>query len=153
MGRYSRPLMEHAATTRNNDESFHDKGRDNKNTAHKGKSKGSKSGKSGKRREGKCKSASKNSVKVKGDPLELCLVSRTQCRLCGEEGHWEEDCPRADVDMPQAKRRATFSRLPVVVGGVLKLGRSRRRQKVLKLDSKCGHLKKFKKARISWASP
>ena len=43
------------------------------------------------------------------------LVSRTQCRMCGE-GHWEEDCPQADVDMPQAKRRVTFARPPVGVG-------------------------------------
>ena len=40
------------------------------------------------------------------------LVSRTQCRLCGGE----EDCPQADVDMPQAKRRVTFARPPVGVG-------------------------------------
>ena len=36
--------------------------------------------------------------------------------MCGEEGHWEEDCPQADVDMPQAKRRVTFARPPVGVG-------------------------------------
>ena len=43
-------------------------------------------------------------------------MSRTQCRLSGERGHWEEDCPQADVDMPQAQRRVTFSRPPVGVG-------------------------------------
>ena len=48
-------------------------------------------------------------MKGKGDPLKQRLVSRTQCRLCGE-GHREEDCPQPDVDMPQAKRRVTFSR-------------------------------------------
>ena len=66
------------------------------------------------------------------------LVSRTQCRLCGV-GHWEEDCPQADVDMPQAKHRVTFSRPPVGVGvsqaWVLKLGRSHSRQRMPKLDS------------------
>ena len=36
--------------------------------------------------------------------------------MCGEEGHWEEDCPQADVDMPQAKRRVTFARPPVGTG-------------------------------------
>ena len=36
--------------------------------------------------------------------------------MCGEEGHWEEDCPEADVDMPQAKRRVTCARPPVGVG-------------------------------------
>ena len=100
---------------RNNDESFRGKGKDSKNTTHKGKSKGSKSGKSGKNKGGKGKSSGKSSVKSKGDPLKQRLVSRTQCRLCGEEGHWEEDCPQADVDMPQAKRRVTFPR-PVGVG-------------------------------------
>ena len=44
------------------------------------------------------------------------LVSRTQCRLGGEEGHWEEDCPQADVDMPQAQRRVTSSKPPVGIG-------------------------------------
>ena len=53
--------------------------------------------------------------KGKGDPLKQHLVSRIQCRLCGEESH-EEDCPQADVDMPQAERRVTFSRPPVGVG-------------------------------------
>ena len=95
---------------RNTDESFRGKGKDGKSTTHKGKSKGSKSGKSGKSKGGKGKSSGKSSVKGKGDPLKQRLVSRTQCRLCGEEGHWEEDCPPADVDMPQAKRRVTFSR-------------------------------------------
>ena len=55
-------------------------------------------------------------MKGKGDPLRQRFVSRTQCRLCGEEGHWEEDCPQADVDMLQAKRRVTFSRAPVGTG-------------------------------------
>ena len=36
--------------------------------------------------------------------------------MCGEEGHGEEDCPQADVDMPPAKRRVTFARPPVGVG-------------------------------------
>ena len=65
---------------------------------------------------GKGKSSGKSTSKGKGDPLKQRLVSRTQCRLCGEEGHWEEDWPQADVDMPQAKRRVTFSRPPVGVG-------------------------------------
>ena len=134
---------------RNTDESFRGKGRDSKNTTHKGKSKGSKSGKSGKTKGGKGKSCGKSSVKGKGDPLKQRLVSRTQCRLCGEEGHWEEDCPQADVDMSQARRRVTVSRTFVGVGvsqalGCLKRGRLRRLQKVLKLDSKSGLLKKFK---------
>ena len=129
-----------------------------KNTTHKGKSKGSKSGKSGKSKGGRGKSSGKSSVKGKGDPLKQRLVSRTQCRLCGEEGHWEEDCPQADVDVPQAKRRVTFfpDLLLVLVSlkpGVLKRGRLRRLQKMLKPDSKCGPLKKFKRARISWVSP
>ena len=64
----------------------------------------------------KGKSSGNSSVKGKGDPLKQRLVSRTQCRLCGEEGHWQEDCPQADVDMPQAKRRVTFSRHPVGAG-------------------------------------
>ena len=58
----------------------------------------------------------KSTFKGKSDPLKQRLVSRTQCRLCGDEGHWEEVCPQADVDMPQAKRRVTFSRPPVGVG-------------------------------------
>ena len=63
---------------------------------------------------GKGKSSGKSPVKGKGDPLKTsasCLEPK--CRLCGEEGHWEEDCPQADVDMPQAKRSVTFSRPPV----------------------------------------
>ena len=101
---------------RNTDESFPGKGKDGKSTTHKGKSKGSKSGTSGKSKGGKGKSSGESSVKGKGDPLKQRLVSRTQCRLCGEEGHREEDCPQADVDMPQAKRRVTFSRPPVGTG-------------------------------------
>ena len=58
----------------------------------------------------------KSTSKGKGDPLKQRLVSLTQCRLCGEEGHWEEGCPRAGVDMPQAKRSVTFSTPPVGVG-------------------------------------
>ena len=73
--------------------------------------KSSKSSKGG-RGKSNCKSISKG----KGDPLKQLLVSRTQCRLCAAEGHWEEDCPQADVDMPQAKRRVTFSRPLVGVG-------------------------------------
>ena len=60
----------------------------------------------------------KSNSKGKGDPLKQRLVSRTQCGMCGEEGHWEEDCPQAHVDMPQAKSRATFSRPHVVGVGV-----------------------------------
>ena len=101
---------------RKTEETFRGKGRDSKNTTHKGKSKGSKSGKSGKSKGRKGKRSGKSSVKGKGDPLKQRLVSRTQCRLCGEEGHWEEDCPQGDVDMPQAKRRVTFSRPTVGVG-------------------------------------
>ena len=55
-------------------------------------------------------------MKGKGDPLKQRLVSRTQCRLCGEEGHWEEDCPLADVDMLHAKRRVTLYRPPSGTG-------------------------------------
>ena len=55
-------------------------------------------------------------MKGKGDPLKQRLVSRSQCRLCGEESHWEEDGPQADVDIPHAKRRVTFSRPPVGTG-------------------------------------
>ena len=58
---------------------------------------------------GKGKSSGKSPVKDKGDPLKQRLVSRTQ-------GHCEEDCPHADVDMPQAKRRVTFSRPRVGTG-------------------------------------
>ena len=101
---------------RNTDESFRGKGKDGKSTTHKGKSKGRKSGKTVKNKGGKGKSSGKSSVKGKGDPLEQRLVSQTQCRLCGEESHWEEDCPQADVGMPQAKRRVTFSRPPVGTG-------------------------------------
>ena len=82
----------------------------------KGKSKGSKSGKSDKSKGGKGKNSGKSNVTGKGDPLKQRLVSRPQCRMCGEEGHWEEDCPQTDVDMPQAKRRVTFSRPPVGTG-------------------------------------
>ena len=57
------------------------------------------------------KSSDKSNVEGKGHPLK----QRLQCRLCGE-GHWEEDCPKADVDVPQAKRRVTFSRPPGGVG-------------------------------------
>ena len=137
---------------RNHDESFRGKGNDSKGTAHKGKSKGSKSGKSGKNKGGKGKSSGKSNVKGMGDPLKQRLTSRTQCRLCGEGGHWEDDCPQADVDMPQAKRRGTFDRPPVSVflkPGVSKLGRSRRRHKVLKLDPKRGRLKESNRVRMS----
>ena len=65
---------------------------------------------------GKSISNGKATFKSKGDPLEQRLVSRDQCRLCGEDGHWEEGRPPADVDMPQAKRRVTFSRPPVGIG-------------------------------------
>ena len=78
------------------------------------RAKGARVEKEAKAREAKARVES--SVKGKGDPLKQRLVSRTQCRLCGEEGHWEEDCPQADVDMPQAKRRVTFSRPPVGTG-------------------------------------
>ena len=93
-------------------------------------------------REAKARVVARATAKVKGDPLKQRLVSRTQCRLCGAEGSdWEEDCPQADVDMPQAKRRVTFSRPHVGVSVsqawcVWKRRRSRRLQKVLKLDLK-----------------
>ena len=100
---------------RNNDEPFRGKGQDSKGTTDMGKSKGSKSGTSGKKtREGKARVVYESNVKGKGDTLKQRLVSRPRCRLCGEEGHWEEDCAQADVDMPQANRRVTFSRPPVV---------------------------------------
>ena len=76
--------------------------------------KGEKSSKSSKGDEGK--SNGKSTSKGKGDPLKQRLVSRTQCRLCGKEGHWEEDNPQADVDMPQAPSRVTFARPPAGVG-------------------------------------
>ena len=72
--------------------------------------------KNGKNKGGKGKCSGKSNVKGKGDILKQRLLSRTQCRLCGEEGHWEEDCPQADFDMPQAKCRVTFSGPPVGVG-------------------------------------
>ena len=106
---------------RNNDESFRDNGKDSKGTTHKGKSKGSKSGKSDKNKGGKGKRSGKSNVKGQGDPLKQRLVSRTQCRLCSGEVYWEEDCPQADVVMPQAKRRVIFSR-PLLVSVYLKPG-------------------------------
>ena len=54
-------------------------------------------------------------MKGKGDPLKQRFVSRTRCRLCSEEGHWEEDCPEADVDTLQAKRREIFPDLLLVL--------------------------------------
>ena len=69
-----------ALAVRNTDGSFRGKGRDSKNNTHKGKSTGSKSGKSGKSKGGKGKSSGKSSVEGKGDPLKQRLVSRTQCR-------------------------------------------------------------------------
>ena len=81
----------------------------------KGKSKGDRGGKSSKGGKGKSKSG-KSTFKGKSDPLKQPLVSRTQCRLCGDEGYWEEVYPQADVDMSQAKRRVTFSRPLVCVG-------------------------------------
>ena len=63
---------------------------------------------SGKNKGAKGKSSGKSNVKRKRDPLQQRLVSRTLCRLCGEEGHWEEDCPQADVNMPQAKTPCVF---------------------------------------------
>ena len=62
------------------------------------------------------KSNGKSTSEGKGDPLKQRLVSRTRCRLCGEESYWDEDCPQADVGMPQAKSRVTFSTPPVGVG-------------------------------------
>ena len=55
-------------------------------------------------------------AKVAREAKARVTASRTLCRLCGEGGLWEEDCPQADVNMPQAKRRVTFSRPPVGVG-------------------------------------
>ena len=143
---------------RNTDESFRGKGKDDKSTTHKGKSKESKSGKSGKSNGGKGKSSGKSSVTGKRDPLKQRLESRTQCRLRGEEGHWEEDCPQADVDNALSQTPCDFFpdlRLVSVYlkPGVSKRGRVLSLQKVLKLDSKCGLLKKFKRARTSWVSP
>ena len=62
---------------RNNDESFRGKGKDSKGTTHKGKNKGSKSGKSGKNKGSNGNSSGKSNVKGKGDPLKQRLVSRT----------------------------------------------------------------------------
>ena len=106
---------------RSGDDALRGKGKDSKNTSNstinKGKSKRDKGGKSSQRWQGGQKSKSgKSTFKCMGDPLIQRLVCRTQCRLCGEEGHWEEGYPQADVDMPQAKRRVTFSRPPVGVG-------------------------------------
>ena len=102
---------------RSGDETFRGgKGKDSKGTTHKGKSKGGKSGQIGKSKGGKGMSRSKSNSKGKGDPLKQRLVSRIQCRSCSEESHWQEDCPQADVDMPQARRRVTFSRPPVGTG-------------------------------------
>ena len=80
------------------------------------RAKGTKMEKVAKKKEAKARAVAKRNVKGKGDPLKQRLVSRTQCRLCGRQGHWEEESPHADVDMPQAKRRVTFSRPPVGVG-------------------------------------
>ena len=90
--------------------------KDGKSTTHKGKSKGNKNEKKWQKQWRQRQEWWQESVKGKGDPLKQSLVSRTQCRLCGEEGHWEEDCPQVDVDMPQAKRCVTFSRPPVGTG-------------------------------------
>ena len=139
---------------RNHDESFRSKGKDSKGTTHKGKSKRSKSVKN---KGGKDKSSGKSTVKGKGDPLKQRLVSRTQCQLCGEEGHWEEDCPQADVDMPQAKRRVTLSRPPVgfVVSQAwcVETWTVSPSTESAETQSKRGRLKKSKRVRISWVSP
>ena len=93
------------------------KGKGSKGTTHKGqeqRKQGWKKWHKQQRTQGK--SGGKSHSKGKGDPLKQRLVSPTQCRLGGEEGHWEEDCPQADVGVPQAKRRVTFSRPPVGVG-------------------------------------
>ena len=74
------------------------KRRDSKGSTNKGKG-----GKSGKGTKGS-KSKGKGIFKGKGDPLKQRLVSRTQCRLCGEK------VTQADVDTAQAKRRVTFAR-------------------------------------------
>ena len=71
---------------RSNDESFRGKGRDYKGNTHKSKNKGNKNGKSDQNKGGKGKSSGKSPIKGKGDPLKQRLVSRTQCRLCGEQG-------------------------------------------------------------------
>ena len=69
-----------------------------------------------KTREAKARVAARVTSKVRKTFETAPRVSNPKCRLCGEEGHWEEDCPQADVDMSQAKRRVTFPRPPVGVG-------------------------------------
>ena len=90
--------------------------------------------------------------------ISASCLDRTQCRLCGEEGHWEEDCPQGGVEMPQAKRRVTFSRPPVGVGlsqacGVETWTVSPSTESAEARLKKRGRLKKSKKVRISWVSP
>ena len=110
--------------------------------------------KSGKNKGGKGKSSGKSPVKGKGDPLKQRLVSRTQCRLCGEESHWEEVLKQmSSSQTPCDYFQTSCGYWCLSKPGVLKRGRLRRLQKVLKLDSKCGLLKKFKRARTSWVSP
>ena len=63
------------------------KGRDSKGSTSKGTgSKGGNRGESSERSKGvKIKSNGKGIFKGEGDPLKQRLVSRTQCRVCGEE--------------------------------------------------------------------
>ena len=84
-GRGFWPVIAIPATlaVRSGDETFRGgKGKDSKGTTQRletlAKSKG-----------GKGMSSGKSYSKSKDDPLKQRIVSRTHCRLCGEEGHWE----------------------------------------------------------------
>ena len=86
----------------------------------------------------------------------MCLEPNID--LCGEECHWEEDWPQADVDMPQAKRHQTFSRPPVGVG-VSQAWRCRNVDG-LTVDRECRNSTQVvdvsgnpQQARTSWVSP
>ena len=49
---------------------------------------------------GQSKSNDKSTFNRQGCPSETApRVSNPVSIVCGEEGHWEEDCPQADVDM------------------------------------------------------
>ena len=74
---------------RSGDDTFRDKAKDSKitsnSTINKGKSKGDKGGKSSKGGKGKKARVARAPSKEKSDPLKRRLVSRTQCRSCGEK--------------------------------------------------------------------
>ena len=93
---------------RNNDESVRGKGEKAKTPLTEARAKEARVEKSVQCKGGKGKSSGKSPVEGKGDLLKQRLVPRTQCRLCGEESHSEEDFPQADVDTPQAQTPCDF---------------------------------------------